>query len=160
MIRALILAVLVAVPSSARDIAPAPPPHIVTVDPIVRELLAALWDDSTTTQPERAYCIAYVITTAWGHTAYRVWAIAPAVTVAADPYHITADCPRGPNIALLHVHTPTTCDTTGRRCVIGGPDAYECFASEPDDLMLLESGDPFGLIQCDRRAIIAFYRRH
>lgn len=159
MIRGLLCALLLTVPSSARESRPTPPvAPLVVIDPWVRDLLASVWDDTHPAQVERAYCVAYVVTHLDGAPVYRVWAIAPALAVIADPYHVSARCPAGASVAFLHVHTPTTCTTSAlTSCVLGGSDAWECAPSETDRLELLRDGDAFALLQCDRHAILAYY---
>lgn len=136
-------------------------PQFVVLDSPVRDRLAREWDATSTHQSERGYCVAYTEGSSWGVPVYRVWAIERAKVVRSSQYRITSECPADPNVAFLHTHPPVTC-TTPERCVIGGPDAYECFESEIDQASLEASGDPFALIQCDRHAIIAYFphKRH
>lgn len=133
-------------------------PHYVVVDDAVRELLAATWDDVHADQHERAYCLAYVVDSAWGQTVYRVWAASPAIVVESHPTSITSRCPRGPAIALLHTHPPATCSDPAD-CRLGGVNAYECFPSVIDELTLLQSREPFNLVQCDRHALVPYWPR-
>lgn len=145
----LLAALLIALPDST--------PRFVVVDSAVRARLAHEWDARNPRQLERGYCVAYVEDEAWDVPVYRVWALERAATVRATTNTLLADCPVGASIAYLHIHPPASCDWKGL-CRLGGIDAFECFPSEQDQYDLDHSDEPFGLIQCDRNAIVPYFR--
>lgn len=147
MVRALLIAlVLSATPLKGQD--------FVVIDPAVRATLAAAWDTHNPGQTERAYCATYRHDQRWGVDVFRVTRIHRARTLASTDSDILYEC-RDDEVPL-HTHPPTTCDSA--RCRFGGPDAYECFPSELDLASLTAPPPaPFGLIQCDRNAIIFYF---
>lgn len=136
---------------------------IVVIHPEIRQYLALLWDERHADQNERGYCVAYV-----GHTlpdgrmGYVVNGIIPAHTDHPSPIAVNIGCPPVPDIAVLHVHTPTTCEraangTLTGKCELGGWEAYHCQPSPTDVASVVANKHPFALIQCDRNAIIPYF---
>ena len=141
-----------------------------------RNALAAQWTDEPT-QVERAYCV-----TQWwpaasrsahvrsvsdsdavqkpdgrdADTVYRVIGIKPVETSDATPNGATFSCP--PGVPEVHTHPPATCysDRTDQ-CYAGGADAYSCQPSREDARKLIERGDAFAIVQCDRHAFVFYY---
>jgi hypothetical protein len=137
-------------------------PRYVVLDDYVRERLAADWDAaqrSDTVQVERAYCVKWQLDIWAGERAYRVTQIDAATVQDATPSTIRFTCPPGPNTAQLHVHPNHTCVTSGGPCWRSGPYAWQCIASDQDVRYLEGIGEPFGLVQCDTRAVVAFFPR-
>jgi hypothetical protein len=152
---------------------------------VARNALAAEWTDDPA-QVERAYCVtqwwpaasrnarvhaASDSTAARGSlarpdsdvadgreadTVYRVIDIKPIETSEATPNGATFACPRG--VPEVHTHPPATCysDRTDQ-CYAGGADAYSCQPSREDARKLLQRGDAFAIIQCDRHAFVFYY---
>jgi hypothetical protein len=136
-----------------------------------RNALAAEWTDEPA-QVERAYCVkqwwpatsrnarvhAASDSTAAreADTVYRVIDIKPIETSEATPNGATFACPRG--VPEVHTHPPATCysDRTDQ-CYAGGADAYSCQPSREDARKLVQRGDPFAIIQCDRHAFVFYY---
>ena len=129
-------------------------------DSVTAQLRAAWTDDST--QVERAYCVQRARITSrpalggGSDSIYRVLAVKPAATTGQDPNHVTFACAHG--TPQLHTHTPATCltDDAGS-CRADGPLAYSCQPSRSDYEQLLDRGDQYAIIQCDRRAFRFFY---
>ena len=113
----------------------------------------------------RAYCVAQ-----WTYGVYQVSREAPAKVdtifrvlnvqgapvIAAGPSSIEFECPSG--MPEVHTHTPTTC--TGddvKTCAVGGLNAWSCQPSRQDLEKLVARGDPFGIIQCDKRSFRFYY---
>lgn len=129
-----------------------------------RSQLGTLWSDDAE-QVERAYCVMNYSAAA-SHSAsapsaetdtiFRVWSIREAETNGAGPNSVDFECPKG--IPELHTHTPSTCAGDDvRTCVAGGLNAYSCQPSRQDLEKLARRGDPFAVIQCDRRAFRFYY---
>lgn len=158
---ALVMAAIVVLafsPAPARPQA-ARTPAYVFIDDVVRTKLAKDWDQHAKDpyQAERGYCVRYDTAPFADDSAYHVFAIdTPAKTTSASPDAVVYYCPAGPGYASLHVHTPTTCESE-TECVLGGSEAYECFPSRHDQKELDGSIDPFGLIQCDRKAVVFYF---
>lgn len=129
-----------------------------------REALERLWNEDAR-QVERAYCVAQ-----WTYGVYQVSREAPAKVdtifrvlnvqgapvIAAGPSSIEFECPSG--MPEVHTHTPTTC--TGddvKTCAVGGLNAWSCQPSRQDLEKLVARGDPFGIIQCDKRSFRFYY---
>ncbi|MEP7086916.1 MAG: hypothetical protein ABI884_06235 [Gemmatimonadota bacterium] len=129
-------------------------------DSVTAQLRAAWTDDST--QSERAYCVQRARVTSrpslggGSDSIYRVLAVKPAATTEQDPNHVTFACAHG--TPQLHTHTPATCltDDAGS-CRADGPLAYSCQPSRSDYEVLLDRGDQYAIIQCDRRAFRFYY---
>ena len=129
-----------------------------------REMLARLWTEDAR-QVERAYCVVqwsygvYQVTKdppVKTDTIFRVFGVKDAPVTNAGPSSIEFECP--PGVPEMHTHTPTTC--TGddvRTCTTGGLNAYSCQPSRQDLEKLIARGDPFGIIQCDRRSYRFYY---
>lgn len=129
-----------------------------------REALERLWSEEPR-QLERAYCVAryslgvYQVsreTPAKVDTIFRVLSLDAAPVANAGPSSIEFECP--PGQPEVHTHTPTTC--TGddvKTCTVGGLNAWSCQPSRQDLEKLLARGDPFGIIQCDRRSFRFYY---
>jgi hypothetical protein len=140
---------------------PAPAQEYVILSEVVKNRLAADWDKvaKNPQQHERAYCVAFTRVSWIGEPTYKVIDIVrPDTVVMSSPNEIAFVCPPELDGAALHTHPPTTCDGDGK-CVLEGELARQCFPSPRDRAMLEKSGDPFGLIQCDRRAVIFFFPR-
>lgn len=129
-----------------------------------RDTLERLWSDEAR-QVERAYCVArysygaYQVsreTPAKVDTIFRVLSLAEAPVANAGPSSIEFECPTGQ--PEVHTHTPTTCSGDDvATCTIGGLNAWSCQPSRQDFEKLLARGDPFGVIQCDRRSFRFYY---
>jgi hypothetical protein len=130
----------------------------------VRDTLGKLWSDDPR-QLERAYCVS-----SWSYgvyhvsredpiqddTIFRVFGMRQAPVRSAGPSSVDFECP--PGVPEMHTHTPTTCRGDDvKSCVTGGLNAYSCQPSRQDLLKLLQRGDPFGLIQCDRRSFRFYF---
>ena len=141
-----------------------------------RNALAAEWTDEPA-QVERAYCV-----TQWwtatsrnarvhasndsagvqkpdgreADTVFRVIQIKPVETTDATPNGATFACP--PGVPEVHTHPPATCySDRADQCYAGGADAYSCQPSREDARKLLERGDAFAIVQCDRHAFVFYY---
>ncbi len=129
-------------------------------DSVTQQLRAAWTDDST--QVERGYCVQRARITSrpslggGSDSIYRILAVKPAVTSGQDPNHVTFACAHG--TPQLHTHTPATCltDDAGS-CRADGPLAYSCQPSRSDYEVLIDRGDQYAIIQCDRRAFRFYY---
>lgn len=126
-----------------------------------RTMLRAAWREDSA-QPERAYCVrrarivARVISPTKIDSIFHVLEVRPAHVDAASPNHISFACHAG--TPELHTHTPATCLTDDPQyCAAGGPEAYSCQPSREDYEKLIERGDPFAVIQCDRVAFRFYY---
>jgi len=129
----------------------------------VRAQLDSAWSDDPT-QVERAYCVrrarvsAQPLGARGADSLYRVLAVRAAEVHEAGPSYAVFECP--PGTPELHTHTPATCANDDPQwCVAGGPDAFSCQPSRGDYEKLRRRGDPFGVIQCDRR-VFRFYFPH
>ena len=137
--------------------------HYGVVMDLPRVSLDSAWREDAQ-QVERAYCVV-----GWSYgvyhvarepvqddTVYRVFNVKPAIVRGAGPSSVDFECPQG--TPELHVHTPTTCTQDDvRSCVVGGLNAYSCQPSRQDLEKLVKRGDPFAVIQCDRRAFRFYY---
>lgn len=130
-------------------------PAYWVLDQSVWAVLDQDWNDTSVTQPERGYCVAYAVDWTFGAPTYHVWAIARAPTTHATPDRIHFECPSGPGFARLHTHPVSTDQGDGQR-VRGGVEAHECFPSAIDRMGLAALRESVGFIQCDRRAVVAF----
>ena len=126
-----------------------------------RAVLRAAWRNDSA-QPERAYCVrrarivARVISPTKVDSIFHVLEVRPANVTAASPNHVSFECHAG--TPELHTHTPATCLTDDPQyCTAGGPEAYSCQPSREDYEKLIERGDPFAVIQCDRVAFRFYY---
>jgi hypothetical protein len=129
-----------------------------------RATLDSLWSDDPE-QSERAYCITSFsvgvyhvsrVQPVQEDTVFRVFAITEANASDATPNSIDFECP--PGVPEAHTHTPSTCSGDDvRTCVAGGLNAYSCQPSRRDLEKLARRGDPFAVIQCDRRAFRFYY---
>ncbi|HEX5437882.1 MAG TPA: hypothetical protein VFW98_12030 [Gemmatimonadaceae bacterium] len=136
-------------------------PYVLLPDS-VRNWFASRWDDTSRVQKESGGCLTYRReVTRLGDTLYWVTS-ATLVTPEYDSQRgIEFTCPH--HAARWHSHTPTTCrsDTWGNvnyaSCVLGGVDAYSCQPSGDDRVRLRAVGAPFGLIHCDRRALVPYF---
>lgn len=130
-----------------------------------RQELAQYWSDLDPHQVERAYCVVdwsygvyHVSRTApvQDDTVFRVFQIKAAEVSNATPISADFECPDG--VPELHVHTPTTCmGDDADTCKLGGLNAYSCQPSRGDYEKLVHRHDPFGVIQCDKRAYRFYY---
>lgn len=129
-----------------------------------REELEREWTDQPR-QLERAYCVtgwwavvrrAASTATIQDDSIFRVARIEPAHVVSATTISAEFECAAG--VPELHVHPPTTCagDDPGS-CINGGLNAYSCQPSREDLVKLVRRGEPFGVVQCDRRAFRFYY---
>ena len=135
--------------------------HYGVVSDSIREVLADAWRVDST-QVERAYCVRRVrisphrISATAVDSIFRVIAVEPAAVRTADPNHVDFAC--APGTPELHTHTPATCLSDDVHfCVAEGPLAYSCQPSRDDYEKLLRRGDPFGVVQCDRKAFRFYY---
>jgi hypothetical protein len=127
--------------------------------------LAMAWDEANPRQVERAFC---VVDWSYGvyhvsrtepiqdDTVFRVFGLKVADVSTATPVSAEFDCPEG--VPELHIHTPTTCmGDDASTCRMGGLNAYSCQPSRGDYEKLVARHDPFGVIQCDKRAFRFYY---
>ncbi len=128
-----------------------------------RRQLEPSWNEDPQ-QFERAYCVSNwsvavdrVARNPTQHdSVFRVYAITPADIRSATPNSADFECP--PGVPELHTHPPATCASDNVAwCVAGGPDAFSCQPSRGDLVKLLRRGDPFGVIQCDKRAFRFYF---
>lgn len=128
-----------------------------------RARLDSAWSDDPH-QVERAYCVAdYSVGVsratrdpATDDTIFRVFRMQPATVRSATPNTVDFECP--PGVPEMHVHTPSTCiGDDVKTCVAGGLNAYSCQPSRQDLEKLVRRGDPFAVIQCDRRDFRFYY---
>lgn len=149
-IRCILFAILCLASSSA-----AYSQNYVVIDSGVRKELAKAWDTHNPKQAERAYCATYRTDVRWDVPVFRVTRIHRARTALSTPSFVIYYCEAGE--AQLHTHPPTTCDENDK-CQFGGPDAYQCFPSDIDTAALLTPpAAPFGLIQCDKYAVVFYF---
>jgi hypothetical protein len=130
-----------------------------------RQQLALAWDDLNPRQVERAFCVVdysfgvYHVSRSepvQDDTVFRVFRLQPAAVSEATPVSAEFDCPDG--VPELHIHTPTTCmGDDASTCRMGGLNAYSCQPSRGDYEKLVHRHDPFGVIQCDKRAFRFYY---
>lgn len=161
--RRLIVALAFLIPCTLKAQQSDTTPVVVLTDE-VRAQLAGAWDDSSATQVERAYCAQYVEgRTKTLHFYIVVRADKPDSVLDATHNMIAFRCPVRPNSTTIHVHTPATCWTPIKgqpeQCMLGGIEAWECFASATDLNGLDKSGDPFRLVQCDKHAVVPYWPR-
>jgi len=135
-------------------------PRFVIVDDYVRDFIAADWDKhaSDPLPLERAYCLRYQLDEFAGEFAYRVTQVSLPDSAYATPSSISFVCPHAPNSATAHAHPATTC-VSPTECIPGGSYAHQCFASDQDYRFLDYMDQPFGLVVCDRYALVPFFRR-
>lgn len=134
-------------------------PRFVVVDDYVREILRRDWDAHVhdAVKLERAYCLGWQYDI-WAHEkAYRVTQIMPADSADATPSSISFVCP--PNWVMLrsevHIHPAQTC--INGECWDGGPYAWQCLPSDADRAWLNRLSEPFGIVQCDRNALVFYF---
>ncbi len=126
-----------------------------------RAMLRASWRNDSA-QAERAYCVrrarivARVVSPTKVDSIFHVLEVRPAHVDAASPNHVSFACHHG--TPELHTHTPATCLTDDPKyCSPGGPEAYSCQPSRDDYEKLIDRGDAFAVIQCDRVAFRFYY---
>jgi hypothetical protein len=129
-------------------------------DSVTAQLRTAWTEDST--QNERAYCVQRArissrpVLGGSVDSIFRVLAVKPAVTQGQDPNHVKFEC--APGTPELHTHTPSTCLSDDvDSCRADGPLAYSCQPSRDDYEKLVNRGDEYAIIQCDRRAFRFYY---
>jgi hypothetical protein len=130
-----------------------------------RQQLSQAWDELNPRQVERAFCVVdwsfgvyHISRTApiQDDTVFRVFRLTAAEVSTATPISAEFDCPDG--VPELHVHTPTTCmGDDASTCQMGGLNAYSCQPSRGDYEKLVRRHEPFGVIQCDKRAFRFYY---
>lgn len=145
--------------AQAGDPRTGPHPRFWVVDDAVWQVLDQDWSDTSVAQPERGYCVAYVIDSTLAAPTYHLWAVVRAPMESAGPMRSRFECPEGPGFARLHTHPVSTDWADGGPRRLGGPEANECFPSDMDRLSLVATGEPVGFVQCDRRAIVAYWPR-
>ncbi|MGH7647043.1 MAG: hypothetical protein ACREND_02920 [Gemmatimonadaceae bacterium] len=126
-----------------------------------RTMLRAAWRTDSG-QAERAYCVrrarivARVISPTKIDSIFHILEVRPAPVESASPNHVSFACHAG--TPELHTHTPATCLADDPQyCTAGGPEAYSCQPSRDDYAKLVERGDQFAVIQCDRSAFRFYY---
>lgn len=129
-----------------------------------RTVLENLWNDTSATQTERAYCVTqyskYSVLNTDGPTIlFRVDEIEEAQIEGATPASIEKIfC--GDDRPIIHTHPPASCTVyspTAMNCTLGGLYAWDCQPSRVDYESLLEHKAEFGVVQCDRHALRFFY---
>ena len=160
---ALLLLPAVAVPFASVSSASAQAVRYGVVMDIPRARLDSVWSDDPH-QVERAYCVTdYSVGVshvshdpATDDTIFRVFRMQPANVRSATPNTVDFECP--PGVPEMHVHTPSTCIGDDiKTCVAGGLNAFSCQPSRQDLEKLVRRGDPFAVIQCDRRDFRFYY---
>ncbi|HKV50641.1 MAG TPA: hypothetical protein VJO52_05505 [Gemmatimonadaceae bacterium] len=126
-----------------------------------RAMLRTAWRNDSA-QPERAYCVrrarivAHVISPTKVDSIFHVLEVRPAHVDSASPNHVSFACGHG--TPELHTHTPATClGDDPKYCTADGPEAYSCQPSRDDYEKLVQRGDEFAIIQCDRVAFRFYY---
>ena len=149
---------------------PKPIPHVIPVLIVaqpIRDSLAKLWNDTDPDQVERGYCVAWhgAVFLPEKIVVLRLDSLVrPDTVLRANGYSVTYRC--RPKTIPLHTHAPTTCEggppirgAAPPICTLGGINAYECFGS-PADVKSLEYMElPFGIVQCDKFALVPFFPR-
>lgn len=170
-IRPLILAISLIVASVGTEPKPSVPMvfYGTVVEP-ARTTLMRAWNDSAS-QIERAYCVTgYEVTRladrsdpTLTNVIVSVRTVEPAPVEGASVGGIEAVyCNGAPTV---HTHPPVTCENRGLdkqavECYYGGPNAFSCQPSRTDYQSLVDEKAPFGVVQCDRRAFVFYYRIH
>lgn len=138
---------------------------VIMVDTSVRNRLAEEWEPTNRYQHERGYCVTYsedyVFTWTGPVIVYTLRSVTRAREENTTPNSIgRMACPTTPvPWVFLHVHPPTQCLTGDERdCEVGGPYAYQCFPSNTDMRTLNRSAMPFAVVQCDRSALVPYWR--
>jgi hypothetical protein len=137
----------------------------VWFEPRVKERLAKDWTDAPN-QLERAYCARVAISQNWryGGPEYVVIDVWEALTSGQSQSGITnIICDGHDDVILVHTHTPTTRpsdwdDRGDSTYVYGGRAAFECWPSTTDMTTLYNSNRPFDLVQCEKNAIVPYFR--
>jgi hypothetical protein len=135
-------------------------PRYVVVEDAVRDYLAREWDRHLVEVPmtEHGHCLRWDLVSFAGETAYHVYAISkPESIMLAAASSIAFRCAPGPDVAEIHTHPPQSCMTETGPCVDGGWYAHQCFASPLDAAHLRWLGQAFGLVQCDRHALVFYF---
>lgn len=143
---------------------------VLLVDTAVSNRLAEEWEPNNRYQHERGYCVLYTTEYHEGNifdppvVIYRLTKVVRADESGTSPSGIVdMTCPGEhlPFVTFLHVHPPTTCADVdeGTSCKTGGEYSNQCYPSSTDMRTLLNSSKPFELIQCDRHAIVPFWRK-
>jgi len=135
-------------------------PRFVIVDDYIRDFIAADWDAhaNDAIPLERAYCLRWQLDEFAGEWAYRVTQVSMPDSVHAGVSSISFACPKGPNTATAHVHPNSSC-LSETDCIPGSSYAHQCFASDQDYRFLEWKEEPFGLVVCDRYALVPFLRK-
>lgn len=137
------------------------PIRFAILDDYIRDQLAADWDLHKGDQPkmERAYCLGWQYDIWAGEIAYRVTQITSPDSVHAGPTGIRFSCfGKFPgHMAELHIHPSQTCLGNGPPCWDGGPYAFQCLASDNDRLGITNAHYPFGMVQCSREGVVAYF---
>lgn len=156
-----------------------PPVLIGIVTGTARAVMERDWSDSVG-QVERAYCVermtilrsiddtsairngrdTLALDSAGEHPylAVIVEQVSRAKVAKATPTQLVdIRCSSGQPI--VHTHAPHTCQPDGT-CDFGGVNAWQCFPSRVDYETLMREEMPFGVIQCDRRAFMFYWRRY
>jgi hypothetical protein len=130
-----------------------------TADSSVREFLAASWDTANVNQNERGYCAMFTVrdvpfdpNQGVAYRLYELRLIMPMASDQSNPESIVFACPDLPNVVRVHVHPQTTCSADGK-CQWGGQLAWQCEPSPQDFRLLIQEGQAFGVLQCDRHAL-------
>lgn len=147
-----------AVPSYLHDVhSDSTAPRFVIMDDYIREYLAKEWDKhlTDTLKLERGYCLRWQYDI-WAHEkAYRITQIAPADSVDAQSSSISFVCPKGKDVAEIHIHPAQTC--INGKCWDGGPYAWQCLPSDTDREYLVWANQPFGMVQCTREGSVFYF---
>ncbi len=135
--------------------------HYGVVADDVRALLERAWS-AKPGRVTRAYCVRRArfstrrVSPGAIDTIIQILAVRPPDVRDADPDHVDFVCP--PGTPELHTHTPAACPSNAPHwCVTGGASTYSCQPSRDDYEELIERGDPFGIVQCDRRTFRFYY---
>jgi hypothetical protein len=137
----------------------APRPRFVVMDDYVREYLAKEWDKNQTLPlHERGYCLRFQLDFWADEVAYRVTQISEPDNSDASTHDIDFTCPKklGEVIAEVHIHPAQTC-ASETQCWPGGIYGYQCLPSDADRRYLKFAGQPFGMVQCDRKAVVFYF---
>jgi hypothetical protein len=133
---------------------------LVLVDRAIRERLAEEWHADDRYQSERIYHVWYTQRWEDGNYVFRIVDIMRAYEEGGTPSGVGYEPIDDARVTTLHTHPPTTCDDPedGGTCAVGGDYAYQCFPSDADMESLNRSKQVFALIQCDKWALVPYWR--
>lgn len=134
--------------------------HLIQYDNWVREYLTAEWDKHTkdTLLMERAYCLTVQPDFVWGEYGWRGTKIEPATNLGVTAHSVDLPiCPHPESQVIVHTHPDQTLYPDGTVEHAKGADSNECEPSDQDIDYLTYVKHKFGVLQCDRRALVAYW---